>query len=269
MDLLNTIDSLQEKIINEGSQKKDKPEYHFDKLKMFFGEGYTVNKITILQPTIGQILHIGEENFYNALSPFLYNSTTIRLFLWEHKIDWNKVRDIEVFSYLMPLRAMYQKGILDMFFNVDFSDFKLLQRKTDDDKKEFALYSESQDILLTENEYVEIAEYIREMLNIHPKIEKAKGKSTKMWMIQEEKMKLKEKKDDNSNLLSLISACINYSGFKYKLKELQDVGIYQFMDAVKRIQKIENSIAVLHGAYSGFVDSSKIPAESLNFMGDL
>ena len=272
MNLLNTLDSLQNKIIEDKPFKNNKPEYHFDKLNMFFGQPYIVNKITIIQPSIGDILNFGEDNFYKALSPFLYNSTSIRLFLWENKIDWNKVSDIEVFSYLMPAIAIPYKNILDLIFDgINFSDFKLLQKKTEDDsKKEFLLYSKSQDILLTENEYMEIAEYLRELLNIHPKVEKAKGKSTKQWMIQEEKMKLKENKNnDSSNLLSLISTCTNYSGFKYKLEELRDVSIYQFMDAVKRIQKYENSVAALRGCYSGFVDSSKLPSESLNFMGDI
>ena len=41
------------------------------------------------------------------------------------------------------------------------------------------------------------------------------------------------------------------------------------MDSVKRIQKYEQSTAVLKGMYSGFVDGSKINPEQYNFMGDV
>jgi len=111
---------------------------------------------------------------------------------------------------------------------------------------------------------------LRELLNVHPKIEKAKGKATKSWMIQEDKMNLQNKStESSSNTLSLISACTNHSGFKYKLQELKDVGIYQFMDSVKRIQKYETATAALQGSYSGFVDSSKLKKELFDFMSDI
>ena len=273
MDTLSTIDALQNGIIEKSTQeKKDSPSYHFDKLKMYFGEDYTVNSITISQPTIGTILEVGEDNFYHALSPFLYNSTTIRLFLWDNNIDWNTLRDIEVFALLMPSVAIIHKDILKRIFPlIDFQDFQLLGKKTDDKKTEFALYSKSQDILLSEQEYLEIAEYLRELLNFHPKVERAKGKTTKSWIIQEERMNLQTKKDNevSSQLLTLVSACINHPGFKYKLDELKNVGIYQFMDSVKRLQKYEESTAALKGCYSGFVDASKINKELLNFMSDI
>ena len=50
---------------------------------MFFGEDFTINGIRIVQPTIGDILELGEKNFYNALSPFTNNSTSIRL-MWTY-----------------------------------------------------------------------------------------------------------------------------------------------------------------------------------------
>ena len=80
----------------------------------------------------------------------------------------------------------------------------------------------------------------------------------------------KENDEENSSyLLSLVSSCLNHPGFKYKLEDLENMGIYRFMDSVKRIQKYEHSTAVLKGMYSGFVDGSKINPEKYNFMGDV
>jgi hypothetical protein len=107
-------------------------------------------------------------------------------------------------------------------------------------------------------------------MNIHPKVEKAKGKTAKSWMIQEDRMNLSQKKDsDNSTLLPLISTCVNHPGFKYKLKELKEVGIYQFMDSVQRLQIYESSRALLDGSYSGFCDTSKIDKENFNFFRNI
>ena len=132
------------------------------------------------------------------------------------------------------------------------------------------LYDEENDFVLNESEYMEIAEYIRTLLNIHPKVEKAKGKTTKQWMIDEDRMNMVQRDEKNtSTLLPLISACINHPGFKYKLQELRDVGIYEFMDSVQRLQIYESTRALLGGSYSGFADMSKVPKEQFNFMREL
>lgn len=269
------FDKLQDAIIDGDKSKKGSKDkkYHFDKLKMYFGIDYEYNGIVISQPTINDILEIGEERFYRSFSPFLYNSTSIRVFLWDNcnQTDWNKVKDIEVFNIM--IKTIQDKEPLGRFFkNISFDDFNIInaKRNPDDEKYEIALYSESQDILLYEDDYMQIAEYIREMLGIHPKVEKAKGKTAKSWIIQEDKMNAANKKDTNSStLLSLISTCVNHPGFKYKLKELKEVGIYQFMDSARRIQKYENSTAALKGIYSGFVDTKSFDSELLNFMGDI
>ena len=118
---------------------------------------------------------------------------------------------------------------------------------------------------------MEIAEYIRTMMNIHPKIEKAKGKTTKHWILQEDRMKEKQNhdKENDSTLLPLVSACVNHPGFKYKLEELKQVNICQFMDSVNRIQKYEQGTAALHGIYGGMVSAKDVPQDLINFMGDI
>lgn len=274
------MDKLQDATLEEYKKKQkesEKSKYHFDKLKMYFGEDYKVKGIKISMPTIGDILEIGEERFYQALSPFLYNSTSIRVMLWEYfEQDWNKVKDIEVFA-LMSQTIQDKEPQRIIFKDINFDDFQLIQvnRKYTDDEEdnlELALYSPSQDILLYEEDYMEIAEYIREMMNVHPKREKIKGKSAITWTIQEDKMNAQFEKDKNkssSTLLPLISTCINHPGFKYKLQELKEVGIYQFMDSVKRIQKYESATAAMKGIYSGMVSAKDIGEEALNFMSDI
>lgn len=270
------LDSLQQAVISDNNKKiKDNPidKYHFDKLKMYFGEDFEpIKGVVISQPTIGDILEIGEENFYRSISPFLYNSTSIRLQLWDMGIDWNKLKDIEVFTLL--IQSSNKDALKLLFKTLRFDDFQLMEMKNDEtNEKNLVLCSLSQGILINEDQYMLMAEYIRSMMNSHPKVEKAKGKSTKEWIIQEDRInlqnKLQEKENNTSTLIPLISTCINHPGFKYKLQELKEVGICQFMDSVQRIQKYESAISAMRGMYSGFVDTKKMDKEVFNFMGEI
>ena len=285
----DVLDGLQQAVIEEEQKKQasKKKEYSFDKLALLFMEDYEVKGIKISQPTINDILRVGESNFYQALSPFLYNSTSIRVMLWEAGIDWCNVKDIEVFDILNNIQKhnneILRQVIGDeiekrenplniLFKDIDITTFNLYKEKEkeEDSEEKLCLYSHTYDIKLYEEDYMQIAEYIREMLNIHPKVEKAKGKTAKRWMIDEDKMNALHRDEKNtSTLLPLVSACVNHPGFKYKLQELREVGIYQFMDAVQRLQIYESSRALLQGSYSGFCDTSKVPQDNFNFMRDI
>lgn len=74
MDVLETLDNLQNAAEQDSEKNKSnnkKSEYHFDKLRMYFGEDYTINNITISVPTIREIfLKLGKLDFI-ILSPFL------------------------------------------------------------------------------------------------------------------------------------------------------------------------------------------------------
>lgn len=276
MDVLETLDNLQSAVEEDKKkeQKKTKPEYHFDKLKMYFGEDYTINGITISIPTIGDILEIGESKFYQAISPFLSNSTSIRVLLYDvFKKDWNKTKDIEVFYILYQL--LEDKEPLKLLFkDFSFDGFELIQARKNVDDPEYnhlALFNKNKNAIIYDDEYMEVAEYIREMMNIHPKVEKAKGKTTKHWILQEDRIKTQQEKGkrNESTLFPLVSSCVNHPGFKYKLEELKQVNICQFMDSVNRIQKYEQGVAAMSGIYSGFVSAKDIPQDLINFMGDL
>ena len=277
MDVLETLNSLQSAAEKDEAKKQEvnkKPEYHFDKLKMYFGEDYTINGITISIPTIGDILNIGESKFYQAISPFISNSTSIRVLLYDvFKKDWNKTKDIEVFYILYQL--LEDKEPLKLLFkDFSFDGFELIQARKNVDYPEYnhlALFNKDKNMIIYDDEYMEIAEFIRAMMNVHPKVEKAKGKTTKQWILQEDRMKAEQddKKKCTSTLLPLVSSCINHPGFKYRLEELKQVNICQFMDSVNRIQKYEQGTAALHGIYGGMVSAKDIPEDLINFMGDI
>ena len=257
----------------------EKITHDFDELKMYFGKPFDVgNGMTIYQPTIGQILDIGEENFYTTLYIFIGNPTMFRLQLWDMGIDWNKITSYDIFTSAV---TGINKKVSDLLFgDLDFSGFALygknIEQINDNGETEIiqipTLYNQSIDIEISREDYTLISEYLQVMFNIHPKVERAKGRATKEAIIEEDRMNLamrQKEKQSGSTLLPLISSCLNHPGFKYKLNELEDVGICYFMDSVQRLQVYESSTAVMKGMYSGFVDGSKIKPDNYNWMRSL
>lgn len=251
--------------------------FEFDRLKMYFGEPYIIKckdteDIIITQPTIGNILEFGEKEFYSMLNTFISNPTSYRLQLWDMGKDWNKISDYELFSTL--IKGLDENSTTLLFGDIDFQLFDLYRKKVEDSEESIiTLYNERQNIEITEETYRCMAEYLRLMFNIYPKVEKAKGKATKEAIIEEDRMnlelELKKNKGYRSMLLPLVSSCINHPGFKYKLDELREIGIVQFMDSVQRLQLYENTVALNSGMYSGMCDLSKVDKKLFNFMRDI
>ena len=241
--------------------------YNFDKLQMYFGEPFQLtDKITIYQPTIGQILEFGELDFFNNLYIFIGNPTVFRLQLWKSGIDWNKISEYDLFSLL--IQTCNKEFTQIIFGDIDFKKLKRVPVKSDNSENVVTLFDNQSNVEINLDTYNKMAAYLRTMFNIFPKTERAKDKTTKEWMIEEEQEKL-QKSHYTSTLLPLVSGCINHPGFKYKLNELKEVGIVQFMDSVKRIQMYENSVALNYGLYAGMRDLSSVDKKFYNFMREI
>lgn len=248
-------------------------QYKYDILKMYFGEDYYVtDKIRIIQPTIGDILEFGESRFWGVVSKLCANPTSLRLMLWDNGIDWNKIEDFELF--IMLVQDLEKKDTEILFGDIDFTKFKLIKNSNE---KLVLVYMPDPTIQIDEEVYTRMVGYLRVMFNIHPKVEKAKGKATKEAIIDEERINLRNELNkidketwERSTLFPLISAALNHPGFKYKKSELKEIGIVEFMDSVKRLQVYESVTSFMTGIYMGMVDTKKINLqEELNWMRDL
>ena len=290
------------------SEEKHEYKFDFDELKMYFREPYMIKMendkyIEIIQPSIGDILEIGDREVYSSISPFVNNSTSYRVQLWDMGIDWNKKTDYEVFIMFIPLvhnmdfllrRVEFVENpfyddklpeeenlkhghekILKVCSSIDFSQLIPYIRTEDENCdendliKHAFLYDPDQDVIITEETYLHMREYIRMMFDQHPKQEFAKGKLAKKWIIEEEKekMKLESEKNDGkkkSILLPMVSALLNHPGFKYDLEGMKNLGIFAFMDSARRLQVYEQCTAFLKGMYSGMMDTSKLGQDELS-----
>lgn len=245
--------------------------FEFDRLKMYFGEDYTTQSgIVIKQPTIGDIIQVGEKEFYETLNIFVSNPTQYRLPLWQMGIDWTRLSDFELFCILYSSGS---KDVYQLFMpDIDLLSYSVFTEKQNENEEgHIVLYNQDTQALIRTIDYLEISQYLRIMFNTFPKTEKAKGKATKEAIIWEDEQQLQKNKDKkfSSNLQPLVSACLNHPGFKYRKSELKQVGICEFMDSVQRLQIYENTRALLGGSYSGFCDVSKVDKTNFNFMRDI
>lgn len=252
----------------------------FNPLALYFGDDYKVtDKITIHQPTVQDFIDYGEENIYGAIAPFVCNTTGYRVQLWEMGIDWNKITNFQLFAFLLPtIDHDYSKII---FGDLDFSKFELYEKRNNadvqdggenDSEPSIVLYDSENDIEIDEETKNKMCSYIQHMFHSFPPEEEfVRNKTLKKDLINNDKLKLLQAQKEHRNapsLLNKISFCLNHSGFKYKKNELRDIGIYEFLDSVSRLSIYEATHALLGGSYSGFIDTSKIDKNMLDFMRD-
>lgn len=257
----------------------------FDELKMYFCEDYfPTDKIVVMQPKIGDILSYGDTKFYSVVNALCGNPTTFRLQLWNMGINWNKISEFELFCMMIkgytPKETSLLFGDLNLSWFEAFHDSEkdcnilvYIPRNENGEPIDIRTIPEKDLIIIDEIVYLKIVEYIRYMFNIHPKTERAKNKATAEALIWEEEENLKvqqaknkDNKIEKSTLLPLISAALNHPGFKYKKNELKEVGIFEFMDSIQRLQIYESTRALMNGMYSGMCDLSKVDKNEFNFM---
>lgn len=241
-------------------------------MKLYRGKPIQIsNKIIINQPTLGDIVDFGEDEYFNFVSLFTSHhlNYNIIILLNEMGLDFNKVSDWEVFFLIL---SNFGDGSKLLFPDLDFSSFSI--RQTEDSE---ALYLENNDgVIIDETIYKILVEYVRVMNGIpKPKFNKVSDDPIQKQMaIDDAKRQLESIKKRNkfapqgSQLLPMISSVVNHSGFKHDENTVFNMKLYAFLDSVSRLQIIEQSNHLYQGLYSGCLDLKKNPSlqKEMNWM---
>lgn len=238
-----------------------------DELQMYFCEPFQINdKITIYQPSIGDVVSFGERKYYGMVHTLTCIPSDMKSQLDDMQINYMEISDFELF--VMLTRGLTSEMTKLLLGELDLSKFvPCMNTETD----ELVLYDQDNDIVIDRLIYMKMVEYIRKMHGIKPKIEKAANETTRKILIQldRDRIKKSQKEPYKSQLKGLISAMMRYPGFKYKKNELKECGLYEFMDTVQGSQIYISSTALLQGSYSGMIDTSKINKKEFNWMRGL
>lgn len=240
--------------------------FNVDTLALLSGKQIRItDKIVYAQPTLQDVIRHGEEDYYRVLSNLTAIPSDMKSVLWDAGIDWMDFSDMELF-YALVSQIPYEKTRI-FFPDVDFSKFILVK----DQNNDLAMYSRSQDIKIDLYVFKKMQDCLCKSHGIKKKVEKAGNKYTKQILIDEDRQnrKLNKDKEFKSSLYGLISAMVNYAGFKYSYKDVWDLTMFQFMDAVQRSRLIDNTNHLLNGVYAGTIDSKKIRSEKFNWMREI
>ena len=237
-----------------------------DDLQLYFGDDYIINdKIKIHQPTIGEVVNYGEASYFSTVHTITAIPSDMKSQLWDNmNLDWTELPDFDLFMMLAQTLTPDRTSIL--FGDVDFSKLRPFRNNQNGN---IVLANKETGVVIDEMIYLRIVTYLRKLHNIKPKVEKAANKMTKRILIEEDRNKILYSKDKpfKSYLLPLISAVKVKQG--YTKDYVKNMGFYEFMDDVNRMQVIHNADHLLSAAYAGTIDMQKINKAELNWMKEL
>lgn len=236
-----------------------------DELSLYFGEPYVVNSyITVTIPKIGELVKYGERQYYSMLQTVTAIPSEMKSQLWDMGLDWTAITDFQLFMMLAPTLPQDKTYILFGDF-----DFQSLRPWENSDNDTIVLRNPDTGVVIDELAYGKISSYLCSAHNLTKKVEKAANEFTKKFMIEEDRQKLQynQKQEYKSFLRPLISAVKCRMG--YTLDYVKNMGLYEFMDDLARLQVIVNTDALLSGMYSGMIDTKKINKKEFDWCRDI
>lgn len=236
-----------------------------DHLKLYFGDPYVVNKyITIYQPTIGDIIEYGEKEYYSMIQTLTAIPSELKSKLFDMGLDWTQVSDFQLF--IMMSKTLSQEQTKIVLGDIDLQRMKLVENPQNGEP---ILVDPITGAIIDELAYKTMSAYLCKLHNLTKKVEKAGNKFTKQVLIDEDRQKREYAATQpyKSFLMPLVSSVkVRQS---YTRDYIRNMGLCEFFDDVNRCQIIVNTDALLSGAYSGMMDTSKINKSQFNWMREI
>lgn len=275
----------------------------FDELSIYRGRDIQItDKITVIQPTISQIEKFGEKNYFNAVHTLISVGADLKWQLWDLcQIDYTTISDYDLFikftsqlissrkklynelsqypeKYEKELSALSKNDIDKMLMNplelilknIDLADFTPMRLKNNADSEEIVLYDVEHDITIDRFVYMQIVDIVRKIHGLKRNNQIPANERTKRDLIEDarDEAMMLAKKPYKSILKSLISTLSVYCG-QCGDEKIWSMPIGMFFDNIKRISKIQDSKALLQGAYSGFANLKGIDKSRFDMFNDI
>lgn len=239
-----------------------------DIAQVLFSDSFKItDKIYVRHSTVGDVVRLGEEHYFQVLQTLTAIPSDEKYLLWQHGIDWMQISDLEFFA--MIVKALDPKDSQIFVPDVDFRRFELYKRPDGD----IVFADKDNAIVLDLYSHKRLMDTLCQIHRIKKKIEKAGNELTKRILIEEDRDKRKfaaaQHKEYQSTLMPLISSMVNREGFKYDYQSIQSLRFGQFMDAVSRLQLIVSTDQLIAGVYAGNVDMKKLDKKKLDWTRDI
>lgn len=217
------------------------------------------NFVTIKHPTVGEILEMGELNFYQSIEVFISRPYDHLVSLYEAGYNF---LDIDQYDFFINLFSMCQedKTRYQYIFDKPY-DFIVLK----DSHGKFILYNQENDFYIDEYTYYQIHKYLCVMLGIPDmKARPANASAFKMLVRLKKKQQLKNKKLNKRSTFSNYVGSLLACGFTYD--EIHKMRVYNIIETINRIKMRDNLNNVMYGLYSGNIQSKDIDLDNYDWV---
>lgn len=275
-------------------------EYEFDELKIYRGEDIQITpKITVTQPTIGQIADFGEKRYFSAVYTLTAVGADLKWQLNDYMgIDYTKIEDYDLFIKLISQMVSSKKNIYkeltshpekyeeelasipedaleDMLINplglilkdIDLCDFIPCTDKTNN---QVILYDVEHDITIDRVVYARMVDAVRKIHGLKRNNEMPANERTRLDLIEDARddAMMAARRPYKSVLKPLVSALSVKCGLCGD-DRIWNMPVNMFFDNIKRANKIQDSQLLLQGAYSGFASLKGVDRERLDWTSDI
>ena len=213
-----------------------------------------VPNLSLRIPTVGEILE-DEDKYYGIVSSLTASPFQYMVQLDDMGIDYTQITDYQLFMMLFPMYAQSDLSLL--FGDLNTSDFNVYVNQDDDNQ---VIYSPSNNIVIDELVYNDLADMIRK-INLFEKVKSKPGnESARKYLLEKERKKQKRnaKKPRFPYLEKMVIALVNTSEFPYNYETCMDLSIYKFNQSLQQIQRKIAFDNTMVGVYAGTVDTSKM-----------
>ena len=274
--------------------------FDVDDLKIYRGSDIRItDKITIIQPTLDQIIEFGENKYFQAVHTLTGVGADFKWQLWDYfGRDYTQIDDFELFKLIIwrglssnkkiynelknnqekyeeQIKKMTDEDWEELLFNplsltlkdIDLADFEEYES---DRNQETILYDKEHDITIDRFVYARIVDAVRKIHGFKRNNEIPANEITKMDLIDDARddALMASRKPYKSVLKPLISAMAVKTG-QLGSESIWNTKINMFFDAIKRINKIQDAELLLQGAYSGFASLKGVDKTRLDWAGEI
>lgn len=274
-------------------------EYEFDELKIYRGEDLPItSKITVTQPTIGQIADFGERRYFSAVHTLCAVGADLKWQLNDYmSIDYTQIEDYDLFvkftsqvvssrknmykelttnpQYAEELASIPDDVMESMLINplelilkdIDLCDFVPCTDKTND---QIILYDAKHDITIDRVVYTRMVDAVRKIHGLKRNNEVPANERTKLDLIEDarDEAMMAANKPYKSIIKPLVSALSVKCGMLGD-DRIWNMPVNMFFDSIKRANKIQDSQLLLQGAYSGFASLKDVDRNRLDWTSDI
>ena len=240
--------------------------FQVDELKLYMSEDIKIaNGIILKCPTVRDVAEYGESAYFSMAQTLCATPSSMMVALDDMKLNYMKVKDFELF--MMLIQSLKPDATKLLLGDLDLSKFK--PHQVGDTEDVILVHEDTKNdenpVVISPIIYEVLTTYIRKMHGFKKEVKKAGNELTRKQLIRlaRQDAEMAKNKPHESFLRPIISAVKCRQG--YSMDYIKQMGIFELMDDLSRLNVIVNADAALGGMYSGFVDTKKMDKTVINW----